>query len=75
MKNNLVKSSLTIKCPKCGSLTNYDNSNKSRPFCSDRCKNEDIVDWANESYGIPDPASEIMQDQSLMIADSLDDDI
>ncbi len=70
-----VFSRLTIKCPKCGSLTNYDTSNKSRPFCSERCKNNDIVAWAEESYGIPGPSVEDNLNSPRWAEDLLDDEI
>jgi endogenous inhibitor of DNA gyrase (YacG/DUF329 family) len=31
----------------------YDITNAFRPFCSERCKNEDIVSWAEGTYRIP----------------------
>ena len=42
-----------VACPKCRKTTRYDASNEYRPFCSARCKNEDIVAWAEENYKVP----------------------
>lgn len=42
-----------ISCPTCRKSTRYDPQNEFRPFCSARCKNEDIVGWAEESFRIP----------------------
>ena len=42
-----------IKCPKCGKLTVYSSENTFRPFCSERCKTNDLGAWADESYRIP----------------------
>lgn len=42
-----------IRCPSCQKRTLYDGSNIFRPFCSERCKNTDIVSWAEERYHIP----------------------
>ncbi|MFN8846718.1 MAG: DNA gyrase inhibitor YacG [Bdellovibrionales bacterium] len=42
-----------IKCPQCGLLTFYSNENKSRPFCSDRCKLIDLGEWADEKFRVP----------------------
>lgn len=42
-----------IRCPRCNKGVVYDPRNKVRPFCSDRCKNADIVQWAEERYQIP----------------------
>lgn len=42
-----------IRCPSCQKPTRYDTANLFRPFCSERCKNVDIVGWAEEKYQIP----------------------
>lgn len=44
-----------VRCPRCRKSTRYDPKNEFRPFCSARCKNEDIVAWAYEGYKIPGP--------------------
>jgi hypothetical protein len=34
-----------------------------RPFCSERCKLQDLARWADESYRVPDkPATDIDTD-------------
>ncbi len=53
-----------IKCPTCGESTEYDQSNKWRPFCCERCKLIDLGEWAKESYRVPtdeEPLSESME--------------
>lgn len=47
-----------IRCPRCSKSARYDITNKFRPFCTARCKDEDIVDWAEQRYGIPDAMTE-----------------
>jgi endogenous inhibitor of DNA gyrase (YacG/DUF329 family) len=42
-----------IKCPQCGKLTAFSSENPYRPFCSERCKTNDLGAWADESYRIP----------------------
>ncbi|ORJ63616.1 DNA gyrase inhibitor YacG [Geothermobacter hydrogeniphilus] len=42
---------LTIKCPRCGVLTDY-YGNEHRPFCSERCRLIDLGCWAEEEYRI-----------------------
>ena len=37
------------KCPVCGRQENA----KSRPFCSERCKNVDLARWFKGAYAIP----------------------
>jgi len=46
-----VKSRI-IRCPKCGKSTRYDETNKERPFCSQRCKVADTAAWATEDYRV-----------------------
>jgi uncharacterized protein len=41
------------KCPTCSRSTVYDVKNPDRPFCSSRCKNNDIISWAEQGYRIP----------------------
>lgn len=41
-----------LKCPQCSKPVTWTSSNKSRPFCSKRCKLLDLGDWANESHRI-----------------------
>jgi endogenous inhibitor of DNA gyrase (YacG/DUF329 family) len=43
---------LKIKCPRCGTLTNWPG-NPDRPFCSPRCRLIDLGHWADETYRIP----------------------
>jgi endogenous inhibitor of DNA gyrase (YacG/DUF329 family) len=44
-----------VSCPRCRCSTRYDETNEFRPFCSLRCKNDDIIAWAHESYKVPGP--------------------
>lgn len=37
------------RCPACGAPTREDV----RPFCSKRCRNQDLLRWLEGSYGIP----------------------
>ena len=49
-----------IRCPRCGAETIYGPENKSRPFCSERCRLIDLGKWAAEEYRVPekdDPSS------------------
>jgi hypothetical protein len=42
-----------ITCPGCGGPSVYALDNAFRPFCSERCKNNDFGAWASESYRVP----------------------
>ena len=50
MPNN--KTPLVVECPTCHSKVEWLEKNESRPFCSERCKNSDFIDWANEEHKI-----------------------
>ena len=39
-------------CPECGTPTEWQD-NKSKPFCSERCKLIDLGAWASEEYSLP----------------------
>jgi endogenous inhibitor of DNA gyrase (YacG/DUF329 family) len=43
-----------VNCPRCGKSVPWDESNRFRPFCSERCKLIDLGQWAAESYRIPE---------------------
>jgi endogenous inhibitor of DNA gyrase (YacG/DUF329 family) len=43
----------TVKCPTCGTATEWAPANPFRPFCCERCKNIDLGAWATERYTIP----------------------
>jgi hypothetical protein len=47
-----------VPCPHCGKEHQWDTSNRSRPFCSERCKLIDLGKWANEDYRVAQPAGE-----------------
>ena len=52
MKKALVNSSLIVSCPHCKEEFRY-YSCETRPFCSLRCKNHDLISWAQEQHRIP----------------------
>ena len=39
-----------VPCPTCKTPTLWDVNNPNRPFCSERCKNNDFITWANEEH-------------------------
>jgi hypothetical protein len=41
-----------VKCPQCGQPAVYAESNKWRPFYSQRCRLIDLGEWASEGYQI-----------------------
>jgi endogenous inhibitor of DNA gyrase (YacG/DUF329 family) len=48
---NIKKEEIT--CPHCGKTNTWTQSNSFRPFCSERCKLIDLMDWADEKHRIP----------------------
>jgi endogenous inhibitor of DNA gyrase (YacG/DUF329 family) len=48
-----------VACPQCGKEHAWDTTNKSRPFCSERCKMIDLGKWANEEYRVEQREQEI----------------
>ena len=47
------KSARLVSCPTCSKPSLFAPSNPWRPFCSERCKTNDLGAWASESYRIP----------------------
>ncbi|MFT3928664.1 MAG: DNA gyrase inhibitor YacG [Spongiibacteraceae bacterium] len=43
---------LLVKCPTCRTKIIWSETNPHRPFCSERCRNKDFIDWANEEHRI-----------------------
>ena len=42
-----------VTCPGCRQQALYGGGNPWRPFCSARCRNGDLGDWANERFRVP----------------------
>ena len=61
---------MQIKCPKCGKETVYAQTNKHRPFCSERCQILDLGAWASESYKVPVNENDLDDDS---IKNTIDD--
>lgn len=69
MKNNPTQPTkpLVVKCPTCNKPVNWQAQQKSKPFCSERCKLIDLGEWATEKNVIAgDPtSSELPTDSNL----------
>jgi uncharacterized protein len=52
------KKQLLVVCPTCKKKSLYDTSNPHRPFCSKACKDNDLINWADENYKIPETKPE-----------------
>jgi len=42
-----------VPCPTCRQPTLYAPENRWRPFCSARCRGNDLCAWASEDYRVP----------------------
>ena len=42
-----------VPCPRCGVQAPYSPENRWRPFCSERCRDIDLGNWASETYRVP----------------------
>ncbi|MBS0449186.1 MAG: DNA gyrase inhibitor YacG [Proteobacteria bacterium] len=41
-----------VRCPGCGGISLYAADNPYRPFCSERCRRNDLGAWASERYRV-----------------------
>ncbi|MEO5733110.1 MAG: DNA gyrase inhibitor YacG [Rubrivivax sp.] len=44
--------SRTVPCPGCGKPALFEPSNRWRPFCGERCRNDDLGAWASERFRV-----------------------
>lgn len=54
----MTTASRQVKCPACGGPSLYAPANRYRPFCSERCKQQDLGAWASEQFKVPEQASD-----------------
>ena len=54
----------TVRCPSCGGPSVYAASNAFRPFCSERCRTQDLSAWATERYAVEAPPGRESDDSS-----------
>jgi endogenous inhibitor of DNA gyrase (YacG/DUF329 family) len=47
-----------VACPHCGTSIEWNQANRFRPFCSERCKLIDLGGWASEQHRIAGVADE-----------------
>lgn len=43
-----------VPCPGCRRQAVFGPGNRWRPFCSERCRNEDLSAWASERFRVAD---------------------
>lgn len=45
---------VSVNCPTCQTLVDWDDTSQWKPFCSERCKLIDLGDWIDEKHKIVD---------------------
>jgi endogenous inhibitor of DNA gyrase (YacG/DUF329 family) len=69
---------MDVFCPICKKNVIWSEASAYRPFCSERCKYQDLSAWATEQYRVDAPITEddLMSDEDLLafISQSKDDD-
>ena len=64
-----------VRCPNCKELSLYSPENPHRPFCSARCRGDDLVRWADGDYRIPVQSMENEIDlESALDQDHIDEE-
>lgn len=61
---------MDVLCPICKRTVIWSEASPFRPFCSERCKHQDLSAWATEQYRVDAPISQDdlndMSDEDLM---------
>jgi endogenous inhibitor of DNA gyrase (YacG/DUF329 family) len=57
----------TVKCPTCNADVSWQEDQKWKPFCSERCKLIDLGEWASEGHSI---AGESVQVENTLVPDT-----
>jgi endogenous inhibitor of DNA gyrase (YacG/DUF329 family) len=50
---NTTSTLKTVSCPTCGKPVEWSQSQRWKPFCSERCKLIDLGAWIDEHHRIP----------------------
>lgn len=64
---------LLVKCTSCKKSFNYYDS-EFRPFCSEKCKMNDLGNWFDESYSIAGRDNSVYIEDEEKLSKILDDD-
>ena len=62
-----------VACPQCGKSVPWVESEKFRPFCSERCKLIDFGEWAEGERAIPGETLTLESEGSLTLDQLIDD--
>lgn len=52
-----------LNCPICGKVVSFDDPEM--PFCSDRCRQIDLGNWATEKYVISTPRQNELEETDI----------
>ncbi|WP_374347558.1 DNA gyrase inhibitor YacG [Chitinimonas sp.] len=58
-----------VRCPTCSQSAPWNPANPYRPFCSERCKLDDIAGWADSRYVIAGNPLELTEAVENELAD------
>jgi len=64
---------MEVLCPICKRTVLWSEANPYRPFCSERCKYQDLTAWATEQYRADAPI--VTDDQPHQITEDQDESI
>ena len=53
---SLDRTARVVRCPACGGPSRYAPDNPDRPFCGERCRQQDLGAWASERFALPEQA-------------------
>jgi uncharacterized protein len=53
-----------VRCPTCRGESVYAAVNPYRPFCSERCRNNDLGAWSSEGYRVAESAADPSAEQT-----------
>jgi len=53
-----------MKCPICEKPAAW-KDNPDRPFCSERCRIQDLANWSSEEYRVESPLKDVDSEEAL----------
>ncbi|TAJ21115.1 MAG: DNA gyrase inhibitor YacG [Rugosibacter sp.] len=62
--SNLSKPPRIVSCPRCRTPVEWVEASRFRPFCSARCKTDDLGAWESEAYRVAASEEAPLSDES-----------
>lgn len=63
-RSDLSKLPRIVLCPRCGASVEWVEASRFRPFCSARCKTDDLGAWESEAYRVAASEEAPLSDES-----------